>query len=260
MKIIIGNAVCDENGKSRGGKPGDQIQTSTDDYKGEVKLQPFYNNKKGWLILRPKKKHLAKTLASLMKIACNNINIGYSQSDRYSIARNGIDTKIPTNCDCSSLVRAIVSKASGKAISDFNTENEVAVLEKTGLFKPAFEYKPGKTTLYEGDILVTKVKGHTAIVVEGMPMTNPFAEPLTNVTSKANAKLTGCKEYISKGEGVQWVQYQLCQKGYQTEIDNCGGIDGNCGNGTVECIKSFQAKSNLEVDGICGTKTRKALK
>lgn len=259
MKVIIGNAVHDEKGHARGGKPGDQLQTKTDDFSGEVKLQNFYMNKKGWYILRFKKTQYANVAARLMKIACNNKHIGYSQSDRYGIINKGIDTQEDTNCDCSSLVREVVQEATGKSIPDFSTDGEVTVLQKTGLFKPTITYKAG-TTLYDGDIIVTKTKGHTAIVVEGMPRNNPFAEPLTNVTSTANAKKEGCKHYLSEGEGVQWVQYELCKNGYQAEIDDCGGIDGECGKGTVECIKKFQEKAKLEVDGICGPKTREALK
>ena len=258
MKIILGNAVHDENGRANNGKPGDQLQKKTDDYSGEVKLQEFYINKKGWIILRPKKKQLAKMMALLMKAACNNKNIGYSQNDRESIYKHGIDSKTPTNCDCSSLVKEVTEEASGKQIPDFYTGNEVEVLEKTGLFEKPREYEK-HTTLYDGDIIVTKTKGHTAIVVEGMPRTNPFAKPATNVTSEANAKKTGCRNYISKGEAVEWVQYELCKNGYQSEIDDCGGIDGDCGSGTVKCIKDFQEKKNLEVDGICGPETRKAL-
>lgn len=257
--MIIGNAVHDENGGARNGKPGDQLQASTDDYKGEVKLQNFYMNKKGWNILRFKKERYASIAAKLMKIACSNKHIGYSQSDRYGIINKGIDTKEDTNCDCSSLVREVIQETTGKNIPDFSTENEVKVLQNTGLFEHTIEYKAG-TTLYDGDIIVTKTKGHTAIVVEGMPRSNPYAEPLTNVTSQANAKKTGCKNYIYKGEGVQWVQYELCQHQFQTEIDSCGGIDGECGKGTVSCIKEFQKLKGLEVDGICGPKTRSALK
>ena len=259
MKIILGNAVSDEFGHARDGKPGDQKQTTVDDYSGEVKLQNFYMNKKGWNILRFKKVQYAICAAKLMKIACNNKHIGYSQSDRYGIIKKGIDTREDVNCDCSSLVREVFQEATGKAISDFSTEDEVKVLQKTGLFFPTITYKAG-TTLYDGDILVTRTKGHTAIVVEGMPRKNPYAEPLTNVTSKANAKATGCKKYISEGEGVQWVQWELCHAGYQTKIDDCGGIDGNCGSGTVSCIKAFQKINDLEEDGICGPNTRKALK
>lgn len=259
MKIIIGNAVHDENGHSRDGKKGDQLQKNNPDYSGEVKLQNFYMNKKGWNILRFRKIQHANTAAKLMEVACCNKNIGYSQNDRYGIIREGIDTPNPCNCDCSTLVREVIQETTVKTIPDFTTEDEVQVLQKTGLFKPTIPYKAG-TTLYDGDIIVTKTKGHTAIVTSGMSNTNPFAEPLDNVTSIANAKVTGCKKYICKGEGVQWVQYELCAHGYQSQIDDCGGIDGMCGKGTVDCIMAFQKEKGLEVDGICGKNTRSALR
>lgn len=259
MKIILGNAVSDEFGHARGGAPGDQKQKNEPDFSGEVKLQNFYMNKKGWDILRWKKVQNAVVASKLMKIACNNKNIGYSQSDRYGIIKSGIDTKKPVNCDCSTLVREVVQETLGKSVPDFSTEDEVAVLQKTGAFAKTISYEPG-TTLYDGDILVTKTKGHTAIVVEGMPRRNPFAEPLTNVTSTANAKKTECQHYISTGEGVQWVQYELCRNGYQKQIDASGGIDGQCGSKTVSCIEAFQRKKDLEVDGICGKMTRAELK
>lgn len=258
MKVIIGNAWCDENGRPSGGKPGDQKQKKVDDYSGEVRLQDFYSNKKGWNILRFKNKDCALKAAALMKIACNNINIGYSQTDRDGIIKAGIETEKPCNCDCSSLVRKITMEVSGKKIPDFYTATEVSVLQKTGLFQPTISYKAG-VTLYTGDIIVTKVKGHTAIIVEGMPFTNPFAKPASNVTSKANAKKQGCKNFIYEGEGVQWVQYELCRNGYQEDIDAHGGIDGVCGKATVDCITCFQIVKGLEDDGICGPITRKAL-
>ena len=254
IKVILGNAVSDEWGRSRNGKPGDQKQKSTPDYSGEVKLRPFYMNKKGWLVLRWKDSNLALMAAKLMTIACNNKNVGYSQNDRDAIIRDGVDSDTPTNCDCSSLIRAIVMAVSGKKVPDFYTVTEVEILLKTGLFKPVFKYKAG-TTLYTGDILCTPVKGHTAMVAEGMPYANPFARPACNVTSKANAKKTGCRVYISEGEGVQWVQYELAQHQFQEEIDSCGGIDGDCGKGTVQCIKEYQKLVGLDADGICGPKT-----
>ncbi len=259
MKIMIGNAWCDENGKSSGGKPGDQKQKGTPDlYTGEVRMQEFYENKKGWFILRFKKAKHAKKAAKLMKKACNNPCIGYSQSEgengRESIFRYGVETETPCNCDCSTLVNEVAREATGKKIPVFYTGNEVEVLQKTGLFKPTIEYKTG-TTLYTGDIIVTKVKGHTATITEGMPLSNPFAAPTQNVTSPANAKKHDCEDYVNKGEAVKWVQYELCQHQFQTEIDSCGGIDGNCGKGTVWCIAEYQKLVGLEADGICGPET-----
>lgn len=167
MSIIIGSARSDENKQYSGGKKGDQRQTSSNDTSGEVSMQPFYIHKKGWYVLRPKDKLVADMIACKMKDACNNKNIGYSQSDRLSIISNGINTLQPTNCDCSSLVRECIREATGKDVGNFTTSNEAQVLEKSGLFNTRVSYKSGMN-LYAGDVLVTKEKGHTVIVVTGV--------------------------------------------------------------------------------------------
>lgn len=166
MNIVIGSARSDEKKKYTGGVRGDQRQTSMPDYKGEVSLQDFYVHSKGWVILRPKDKNVAKVMSALMHTACNNKNIGYSQSDRNAILKVGVHTQKPTNCDCSSLVREIILEATHKNIPSFNTASEAEVLLSTGLFN-RYSYYQGMTILYEGDVLVTKTKGHTAIVVFG---------------------------------------------------------------------------------------------
>lgn len=164
--VIIGSARIDERGKLSGGAAGDQKQSGTNDYKGEVSLQTFYNHKKGWYILRLKSNTQALSVAKKMLAACNNPNIGYDQSQRLGVITNGTNSKVKTECDCSSLVRACVKEATGIDPGNFNTASEVSALEKTNLFQPKVEYKQG-IPLYSGDILVTKTKGHTAIVVEG---------------------------------------------------------------------------------------------
>ena len=261
MTYTIGNAWCDENGRSTGGKPGDQKQSTTPDRSGEVRLQAFYISSKGWLILRAKSTKHAEKLAKLMIKACNNVNIGYSQSDRYGIIEKGIKSKTPTNCDCSSLIRECVQEATGKKIPDFSTTTEVKVLEESGLFQSAIEYTE-TTTLYEGDVLVTKTQGHTAIITEGFSRSNPYTEPVLDVTSKAVIKALhlAAADYFYKGEAVLWVQYELCRVGFQAEIDAAGGLDGICGASTVNCIRQFQQIHSLVADGICGRLTRKALK
>jgi len=163
--IIIGSARVDENGKYSGGAPGDQKQQSTPDFKGEVAEQEFYVSSKGWNILRPKNADHAAKIAMNMDTACNNPNIGYSQSDRYGIIKHGVNTLVKTNCDCSSLVRECVKEATGKDPGDFTTVNEAEKLVNTGLFDK-FPYV-NNMDLYAGDVLVTKTKGHTVIVIKG---------------------------------------------------------------------------------------------
>ena len=257
--VVLGNAWHDENGKATGGKPGDQLQTVSPDYKGEVRFTQFYKSPKGWMVLRPLKPKHAKKLVKIMTQACNNPHIGYSQSDRYGIISAGTKTRKDCNCDCSSLVRQCIKEATGTDPGDFHTATEVDALRATGLFYNPMEYDD-KMTLYAGDVLVTKIKGHTAIVVEGESRTNPYTVPNMPVTSRANAEKYNLKEYSWLGDYVRWVQWELCRVGYQQQVDACGGIDGQCGDGTVRCIAKFQATVGLPERGICGKQTRKALK
>lgn len=164
MSVTIGSARIDEHGKASGGAKGDQKQKTSPDYAGEVSMQNFYISSKGWYVLRPLLSSHALSIASCMVAACNNPHIGYSQSDRTSLALYGIHTTTDVNCDCSSLVRQCVKEGTGTDPGSFNTSNEATILLKTGLFSPKFEYRTG-VVLRAGDILVTKSKGHTAIVV-----------------------------------------------------------------------------------------------
>lgn len=164
-KIIIGSARIGENGKISGGIAGDQKQTSVSDYSGEVSMQDFYVHSKGWIILRVKDDDIALKLALSMTTACSNANIGYDQNERLGIIKYGTESTTKTECDCSSLVRQCVIEASGKDPGNFNTETEAKSLMNTGLFDRIIY--TSKTPLYTGDILVTKSKGHTAIVTEG---------------------------------------------------------------------------------------------
>lgn len=164
--VYIGNAVCDENGKARGGQPGNQTGK-------ELRIQQWYLNKKGWIVLRPKDPEIAKKLAEDMKAACENMAIGYNQSKRntlYEAAKNvGFDcAKVTTlcECDCSSLVRVCCLYA-GVDVKNFTTSNEITRLMRTKMFTELTDEKYTEQCGYLklGDILVTRYKGHTAIVL-----------------------------------------------------------------------------------------------
>ena len=164
MKMIIGSARHDENGKYIGGKAGDQAQKKIDDYKGECSLQEFYVHKYGWICAIAKDPMIRLKLAERMRALCNNPNVGYDQGGRAGILKAGIDTKNPTECDCGTGVRQCVKEATGKDPGAFNTESEKAALEKMGIF----DFVPyNGQDLPTGTILISKKKGHTAIVVEG---------------------------------------------------------------------------------------------
>ena len=236
---IIGSARIDERGKTSGGKAGDQKQTTTPDYKGEVSMQNFYVSSKGWYILRAKNPAVASSIALSMTIACNNPNIGYNQARWLDIIKAGTHATSPTSCDCSSLVRQCIREA-GVEVGNFTTANEANVLMATGQFEK-LTYKKG-IVLFLGDILVTCVKGHTCVVTSGATRseTVPIAKPTVKMgTRGANAKL---------------LQQNLNACGYRLEED---GIFGKL---STQALKEWQAQNGLVVDGIYGKKSEAKMK
>lgn len=165
--VTIGSARIDERGKVSGGAAGDQKQKTTPDYTGEVSMEGFYVHSKGWIILRLLSAEQALKNASAMITACNNLNIGYDQDQRLGVVSKGTASKEKTECDCGTLVRQCVKEATGIDPGNFTTANEATALMNTGLFEK-LEYVKGMP-LYTGDVLVTKTKGHTAIVTSGAP-------------------------------------------------------------------------------------------
>ena len=75
---------------------------------------------------------------------------------------------------------------------------------------------------------------------ETTPKGNPYA--LTTTLMKRG----------STGESVRWLQYCLCEKGF--DLKN----DGLYGPKTEEAVKAFQQK--VFCDGICGPQTLSALR
>lgn len=247
--IIIGSARHDENRHYSGGKAGDQKQKLNSagyDMSGEVSTQPFYVHRLGWDILRAKDPKLANGLAFSMALACVNKNIGYNQNKRLGVVNKGILTDVPVNADCSSLVRACIQNC-GHKIDNFTTVNEVAILLATGLFEKVAYLT--QDALYNGDILVTKTKGHTVIVVSGA------RERLMDSTKTIYPEPTSIVKKGDKGDEVKWVQNQLKTQG-ATDIK----IDGDFGRITEMWVRAFQHSHNLEPDGIVGDITRKYLK
>lgn len=178
MTVYVGNAVCDENGNARGGKPGNQTGR-------ELRIQPWYLNKKGWRVFRAKDPEVAKKIAWDCKAACENMAIGYNQSTRNTLYRAAkpfdFDCAKVTQlceCDCSSLVRVCVRYA-GISINDFNTSTEPVRLLNTGAFVEMVgeKYTDSPDYLREGDILVTRTKGHTCVVLNDGDKVEPEPEP-----------------------------------------------------------------------------------
>lgn len=166
--IKIGSARIGENGNIVKGKKGDQKQSdvSYGDWKGEVSMQEFYVHKKGWTVARPKEE-LRHMLGFYMVRACSNENIGYNQSERDGIYKYGTDSKVKTNCDCSSLVVQCIRELGFVNFPNCTTQNLIQnMMWRLSDHFTFFEFiDEKKTPLKIGDVLCTKTKGHTAIVV-----------------------------------------------------------------------------------------------
>lgn len=196
MAIMIGSARIDENGNATGGAAGDQKQTSTPDYNGEISMQSMYTHSQGWYILRPKSVTYANAIAAKMVTACNNANIGYDQNNRLGVITYGVATTTKTEADCSSLVRACIKEATGTDPGNFTTANEASALAATGLFEDKIAYvSQASTPVYNGDVLVTKTKGHTVVVVSGNPRSSTTTTASTTNSTTTKKATEAAKSY-----------------------------------------------------------------
>lgn len=237
MAVRVGSARIDERGKARGGKAGDQTGK-------EVSTQNWYKHAKGWVCVRPKDPAAAAKIAAAMKAACANNNIGYDQNQRltlYNAAKAvGFDpakVKAKVETDCSALVRVCCAFAGIMAIN-FTTGNQVAALRATGAFDilTASKYVNQSAYLRAGDILVTKTKGHTVVVLTD----GPKAEQSYTLGGRALSR--GCE-----GPDVTKMQEHLLALGFKLPEH---GADGDFGGETLVAVKAFQAKAKLAEDGV----------
>ena len=288
MSLIVGSARIDENGNLKNGKAGDQTGK-------EVCTQSYYMHKKGWYVMRAKSVAHANALATAMKQACDNNKIGYDQNERNGVItqlnKYGSLSKIATNteCDCSSLVRACIIQATGKDVGNMTTANLATTLEKSDLFD-AKKNVTGEGMLYNGDILVTKTKGHTVIVTSGrsgggattsitttakpsvtMPSSNTYDPWVYRLQVTLN-KL-GYRDYEGKKlkeDGMFGTRtlsacplLKIGAKGelvglVQERLVKVGfslKIDKDFGSTTKSKVKKFQANRGLQADGDIGKKT-----
>ena len=250
MAVKIGSARMGENGKITGGRPGDQTGK-------EVSTQNWYAHSKGWRVFRAKNAGVGCKIAECMSKICANDKIGYNQAQRgtlyAAVKGHGFDPdalKIKVNTDCSAAVRVCCCYA-GITVGNFNTSNEASYLLATGAFVEltGSEYTRSSDRLRKGDILVTRTKGHTVVVLtDGKKAESAPEKPL---------KL-GDRElrHGMAGEDVRQLQSMLIQLGY-----DCGrwGADGDFGDATEMAVEQFQRHWGLDADGEYGPKTNAML-
>lgn len=206
MSVKIGSARIDENGRISGGAAGDQTGK-------ELSAQAWYRHSKGWRVFRARDVIVADMIAACMEAACASKYIGYDQGQRgtlYTVAKPlGFDCgKVRVKCetDCSGLVRVCCAYA-GVMISDFNTSTEAAALMGSGAFMEMVgsRYTDSEDYLRRGDILVTRTKGHTAVVLSdgGKAVSRPEGPCVAAVGSV----------YVRSGPGKEYGQMGILGAG-----------------------------------------------
>lgn len=197
MAVLIGSARINEFGKLEGGKPGDQN-------KKEVATEPWYLHGKGWYILRAKSPIVRNKIAQDMRYACANDYIGYSYWDHCYTLYNEVKkyhwdcskVAIPTETNCAKLVMICILYA-GVKVGNFSTGDEVDAVMATGQFDLLKDDKYCKSSDYllEGDILVTRTKGHTAVVLSNGEKTGAGIPYRTANCAWVNMRTGGSTDY-----------------------------------------------------------------
>ena len=249
MAVLIGSARIDENGRAHGGKAGDQTGK-------EVSTQSWYKHAKGWVVLRAKDPKKAAKIAQAMRAACLNDNIGYDQYQNQTlwneVKDKGYDpakASKPCETDCARLVRVCCAYA-GIMARDFYTATEAAYLMDTGEFVKftSSKYTNQDDYLGEGDILVTKTKGHTAVALtNGDKYDGEVEEPSIPLGSRILRD-------GDDGKDVENLQRRLKAAGYDP-----GEVDGEYGPNTEAAVKALQKDAGILMDGEFGPDSLKAL-
>lgn len=240
MAVLVGSARSSYGNTARGDQSGGK----------EVSTQEWYKHSKGWRTFRAKDPKKAELIAKAMIAACKNNLIGYSQPDRnalYSaIKSKGFDPAkctVESNCDCSSLVRVCCAYA-GIMLGNFTTSSEPSVLLKSGFFTELTDSKYNTKSAYlrAGDIQVTKVKGHTIVVISNGSKAEAVPDPEPVYTIGSRVLLNGCI-----GDDVKDLQTMLIQLDYDI---GSFGADGEYGDCTEIAVADFQRHNGLEVTGV----------
>ena len=253
MAVIIGSARFDENGKIANGVAGDQKQALTPDYKGEVGMENWYLHKLGWRVFRCKDPAKAEKIAWDMEAACNNKYIGYDQNQDqtlYNVAKPlGFDcSKVKTSCetDCARLVRVCVLYA-GITVADFYTANEASALMATGQFTELTDSKFTTSSDYlkRGDILVTKSKGHSAVVLSNGAANDNKPQKYDAAVGGTYQVTDGNKLNMRIGAGTNYAVLEVLQSKTKLPCD---------GHYTMNGSTKWLYVQHDDVYGYCSTK------
>lgn len=216
MAVMVGSARSSFGNAT----PGDQNGGK------EVSTQAWYLHSKGWYVYRAKDPAAREKIAEAMEKACANDDIGYSQPTRdmlwNDVKASGYDPSKTTkkvNTDCSALVRVCCAYA-GIVLNDFITWDEGSVLVNSGKFDKlmADKYCKQADYLMRGDILCTRTKGHTVVVLTDgrkaeYPAITPEQPTQPDTPNSARLTVTGETVNLRSGPGTQYSIVGVARKG-----------------------------------------------
>ena len=209
MRVIIGSARCNEFGDIKGGQPGDQTGH-------ECERQEWYKHELGWIVARAKSAEAREKIARNMEAICDNPHIGYDQPRNqtlYKIGKQyGYDArKVETPCDtdCARSGRFCILYA-GIDVADFYTVTAIKAMKATGQFDIFEDANHTETdvNLLRGDIIVTRSKGHLAVVLSDGEYAKRNADTYEITGNTVNMRL---------GPGTEWPVLQVLKKGEQVK-------------------------------------------
>jgi len=225
--------------------PGDQAGGK------EVSTQDWYLHSKGWYVYRARDPEQREKIALAMEKACANDDIGYSQPTRdmlwNDVKASGYDPSKTTkkvNTDCSALVRVCCAYA-GIVLNDFITSTEGTRLLNSGKFDRLSDDKHCKRSDYlrRGDILCTRTKGHTVVVLSDGSKTK--AENKTSKPAASDGKtveITGSTVNIRSGPGTDYAKLGVAKKAESYAVSEAQTWIPIVYNGGIGWVSSKYAK------------------
>lgn len=228
MAVMIGQASIDERGKITGGQAGNQSGW-------ELNIRTWYAN--GWtLVLRPKRREIARKMALACRAAIANPHIGYDQYQRNTLrhfaklARWLLD-KITDDCetDCSAFMAVCAEGAGVNMEPAYTAGNAPATFQmrqqwaKTGEFEILTDkkYLTSADYLLEGDVLVNESR-HTVMVLSD----GKFAEEEREVVEKSKMIIDGKEVAVERilKDGTNYVKVRDIAAALGLEVSNKGNI------------------------------------
>lgn len=232
-------------------------------------LAKFAESKKGTPYVYGAKGADGKFTQSKLNWLAANYPKMFTSTYLRKIATKGLVGKVCT--DCSGLISWYTGKVLGSSQMYSTAYARLPISQWQKFAVGTVVWKSGHVGVYLGNGLVAEAKGidygtviskigdvnwtygltfsyidytiDTPIASEDITYkgTNPYTEPKVTLR-KGN-----------RGNDVKWLQWELVEAGYSITID------GSFGMNTQTALKKFQQSAKIEVDGVCGPATRKAL-